>query len=110
MIGARTPELKDRAERLASAIDGQAYAVDVLQTESTTGGGALPGQNLPSWAVAVEPGSGASIDDLARRLRTGSPRVFATVNQGRVMVDLRTVLPEDDHLLSKAIFQAISER
>jgi L-seryl-tRNA(Ser) seleniumtransferase len=59
----------------------------------------LPGQELPSWALAL-PGA---VDDLARRLRLGDPAIFGRIDQGRVLLDLRTILPEDDAALVAAV-------
>ena len=65
--------LERRARELASAVAGAATPpaqVRARQVESTIGGGSLPGQTLPSWAVAID---GVSADRLARDLRAGTP-------------------------------------
>ena len=57
------------------------------------GGGALPGVELPSWAVALATPDAAG---LARALREGDPPVIARVEDDRVLLDLRTVPPAQD--------------
>jgi L-seryl-tRNA(Ser) seleniumtransferase len=85
---AATPELlRARAERIAVAIGGDAM---VLACASAVGGGSLPGETLPSFAVAL----GGPPDDLARRLRQGIPPVIGRIADGRLLLDVRTVLEE----------------
>jgi L-seryl-tRNA(Ser) seleniumtransferase len=59
---------------------------------SAPGGGTLPEQSLSSWAVAI---LSSSPDHIATQLRLGHPAVFARVQAGAVLIDLRTVLPDD---------------
>ena len=63
---------------------------------SVPGGGTLPGVTIPSWGV-VRPG------DWTERLRTAEPPVIARVEADRTICDLRTVLPEQDELLARAL-------
>src|SRR5690606_22605452 len=86
-------EIRLRAERLLEQLRHQSRrpeAFSLQSVSSASGGGALPEQTLPSWAVAI---SADSANDLLRRLRLGSPAVMARVQSGQVLVDLRTVLP-----------------
>ena len=69
--------------------------------DSTIGGGSLPGETLPSWAVAL-PGS----DTLLGRLRRGRPAVIGRVESARVLLDLRTVDPAHDSELVRAVAAA----
>jgi L-seryl-tRNA(Ser) seleniumtransferase len=74
---------------------------DVIETRATVGGGSLPGETLPSVGLAL--GGGGSADARLRRLRTGSPAVVGRIEDGRVVLDLRTVEPADDEALAAAI-------
>ncbi|HET7092979.1 MAG TPA: L-seryl-tRNA(Sec) selenium transferase, partial [Thermomicrobiales bacterium] len=100
MIAAPADEVRARVDRLAESLRDLA-AVAVVATQATVGGGSLPGETLPSWAVALPPVGGA-IDDLARRLRLGETAVFGRVERAHLLLDLRTVLPEDDERLVAA--------
>jgi len=95
MIATSSEMLRLRAEGLAWRLGGQA-----VETHSAIGGGSLPGQTQPSWAVALDSGSGA--DRLASALRHASTPVVARIEDDRVLLDLRTVLPEQDAVLELA--------
>jgi L-seryl-tRNA(Ser) seleniumtransferase len=98
MIGATAGSLKSRAQSVVQRLNDE--TVSVREVQATVGGGSLPGQQLPSWAVAI---STPDPDDLARRLRTGDPGVFGRVEDQLVLVDLRAVLPEQDQDLVAAL-------
>jgi L-seryl-tRNA(Ser) seleniumtransferase len=107
MIGAPADAIQARATTLAAALeeDGVAAAVESVQT--TVGGGSLPGETLPSWAVVLSPNIGEEADSLARRLRLGDLGVFGRIDQDRLVLDLRTVLPEDDEILLRSLRQSL---
>jgi L-seryl-tRNA(Ser) seleniumtransferase len=65
----------------------------------------LPEQTVPSWAIAIR---GSSADRIAERLRLGTPAVFPRVQEDAVLVDLRTVSPEDDDVLSKRLVDCVA--
>jgi L-seryl-tRNA(Ser) seleniumtransferase len=69
---------------------------DVVECSSVPGGGTLPGVEIPSVGLAVD-------GDHAPELRTASPPVIARVGGGRTTCDLRTVDPEDDAVLARAL-------
>ena len=75
MLRESPTEIRHRAELLARALDGDLEGAHV-SSESTVGGGSVPGTVLPSFAVEVRaPDPGA----MAARLRSGSPTVFCRV-------------------------------
>ena len=78
--------------------------VSVDRTESTVGGGSLPGQTLPSWAVVI---GGVPATRLLSTLRSGVPAVIGRIVDDAVVLDLRTVDPADDDRLARAILAAI---
>jgi L-seryl-tRNA(Ser) seleniumtransferase len=96
-------EIHKRAEHLVDRLRSQTSCPDVFSVEavsSASGGGALPGLPVPSWAIAI---SAKCADHFAKQLRTGDPAVFCRVQDGRALIDLRTVLSEDDELLLERI-------
>jgi L-seryl-tRNA(Ser) seleniumtransferase len=95
MISTTSEFLRVRADGLASRLGGTA-----VETRSAIGGGSLPGQTQPSWAVALH---AESADDLASRLRRAYPPVIARIEDDRVLLDLRAVLPEQDRVLEAAV-------
>lgn len=107
MISASLEEIEARAEKWANAIPGMGRVVD---GESTVGGGSLPGETLPTKLLSVIPeeSSGSRrVVALARRLRTGRPPVLGRIEKDALLLDARTVLPEEDEILIEALRQAI---
>ena len=99
----RPDDLRPRALALAGAIGPAASLRDGV---SVAGGGSLPGEGLPSVLVDVDPGPGGDEAVLAR-LRAGSPPVIARAERGRVVIDLRTVPPEQDAVVGRAVRAAL---
>ena len=81
------------AERLSKRVGG-GVKIEVRSERSAVGGGSVPGFELPSWVVSVEAPGGA--ERLATRLRDAPVPVLARVRDGRVLLDVRTLLDEDD--------------
>jgi L-seryl-tRNA(Ser) seleniumtransferase len=112
LLGLTPADLRPRAEALASSLAAlPGVTADVRDVTTYVGGGSLPDQTLPSVAVALT-AAGRGEEELAARLRTGDPAVLGRVQDGRVLLDLRTVFPEQDGDLASAIgraFQEVSE-
>jgi len=96
-------DLERRARALAEAI--AVPPVRAAPTESTIGGGSLPGQTLPSWSLTVD---AASPDRLLAALRAGTPAIVGRIVDDAVVLDLRTVEPHDDAILTVAIRAALA--
>jgi L-seryl-tRNA(Ser) seleniumtransferase len=102
MLVATPEQLEQRARALAAAIiPGQIHATVVAET-ARCGGAALPDTALPTWVVRIS-SQGHSPDTLHRLLL--SRRVVARRGQNAVLLDLRTVLPEDDRDLQAVLAQ-----
>jgi L-seryl-tRNA(Ser) seleniumtransferase len=110
MIRAPLEELRQRAERIAAELVARAPSVraEIVSTTAFVGGGSLPDQGLPSLAVAIRCEHVAD-QELARRLRTGTPPVVGRLQNGRLMVDLRAVLARQDESLLSALTVAVTE-
>jgi L-seryl-tRNA(Ser) seleniumtransferase len=86
----------------------------IVATDATVGGGSLPGETLPSRALALgaeaiaEVVPGLTVEELARRLRTGQPPVVGRVEADRLLLDARTVLPEQDEALVEALRHSLA--
>jgi L-seryl-tRNA(Ser) seleniumtransferase len=78
--------------------------VEVIEGASVIGGGAAPGAALPTVLVALTC-QDLSADELAARLRAHQPPIVARVEQGKVLLDLRTVFPEQDAIIAEALSQ-----
>jgi L-seryl-tRNA(Ser) seleniumtransferase len=101
-------EIGTRAQALARKIKSSWLSIEVLDGESVIGGGAAPSAILPTELLAMT-FEGRSADELSARLRASDPPVIARVEEGRVLLDLRTVFPEQDEALVQAISKIAEE-
>ena len=100
-------EIAARAEALIARINSAAknsakLGLELVDGESIIGGGAAPTAVLPTCLIALTHGD-LSADELSMRLREANPPVIARVEQGRCLLDLRTVFPEQDASVAAAI-------
>ncbi len=106
MIATPLQSLRQRVAALVVALPGG--SAEVVELESTVGGGSVPGETLPSAGIALAAASGRAATDLLSRLRTGDPCVIGRIERDRVVLDLRTVAPEDDAALAGTITRALA--
>lgn len=91
-----------RAEALAAQVKPAKLQIEIIDGESVIGGGAAPSSVLPTCLLALL-SEGMSADELAARLRASDPPIVARVEDGRVLLDLRTVFVEQDGEISAAL-------
>ncbi len=94
-------DLQARAQRWADAL-GQG---SVIPSESTVGGGSLPGESLKTYVLALEV---KSPDRFLKKLRSSDAPVIARTENGRVLLDPRTVLPDQDPALLQSLRSALA--
>ena len=91
---AQTPEeLRQQAESLCRRMGGIGVTVEVVSTENPVGGGAVPTQTLPSFAVAVAPRDSAAA--LEAQLRQRPVPIIVRIAHDRCLLDMRTLFPAD---------------
>jgi len=96
-------EIGERAEALAAKVgSGAKLSLEIIDGESVIGGGAAPTAGLPTRLLALTHRE-LSADELCSRLRQGDPPVIARVDEGRVLLDLRTVFPEQDRQIAAIV-------
>jgi L-seryl-tRNA(Ser) seleniumtransferase len=105
LISATPASLGRRAKALAARLDAAGIAASVIETASTVGGGSLPEETQPSRGVAL---STASAARAVGALRRADPPVIARIIDDRIVLDLRSVLPEHDEALAGAVIGALS--
>ncbi len=93
------------AERLAD-LGTEGVELGCLPERAFVGGGTLPGFALDSWVVTVS-SRVRSAAALAAQLRVGDPPVVARVRDGRVLLDVRTLLPGDEGRVEAALRAAL---
>jgi L-seryl-tRNA(Ser) seleniumtransferase len=91
--------LRDRAGQIAARLAGAGLDARVSESDAVVGGGGAPGVRLPSAAVSLPATLGSS-------LRKNRPPVAGRIEDGRLLLDLRTVDPADDDLLREAVLAA----
>ena len=96
-------EVARRAENLIAGLS-ESLRAELIDGESLLGGGSAPSAVLPTTLIALTSNK-LSADQLAQRLRVSDPPVIARVDEGRVLLDLRTVFPEQDRGLNQALAQ-----
>ncbi|HTM49119.1 MAG TPA: L-seryl-tRNA(Sec) selenium transferase [Bryobacteraceae bacterium] len=101
MIRLEAGAIRLRAEALLSALP--VLPVELIEGHSVIGGGSTPQQALPTWLIAI---GGDRVTALERSLRRGDPPVVARIEDGKLLLDLRTVFPEEEPALVKALVSA----
>jgi L-seryl-tRNA(Ser) seleniumtransferase len=103
----RTPaeEVRKRAEALRAKLEASPHLrAEVIAGESLVGGGSAPTATLPTFLLAITAQS-LSADELAGQLRKSSPPIVARVEEGRVLLDLRTVFENEEDELARALLE-----
>ncbi|MGH9501529.1 MAG: L-seryl-tRNA(Sec) selenium transferase [Terriglobales bacterium] len=95
MMSLSKDEIRQRGEAVAGQARSSKLTIEMIDGESVIGGGAAPSAVLPTRLLAVTR-EGLSADEVSARLRNSDPAVVARVEEGRVLLDLRTVFPEQD--------------
>jgi len=109
MLCASRAEIEARARALAERIRAQAggrIAIEVVAGESLTGGGSAPEVGLPTALLALRAG-GMTARALGVALRASPYPVIARIEAGKVLLDLRTVAPDEESRVEAAVVAAV---
>jgi L-seryl-tRNA(Ser) seleniumtransferase len=106
MLTLTAEAIRVRANAVAAALNAVGgWRAELVAGASAVGGGSAPGVELPTWLVAIDR-RGLTPAALEERLRRLTPPVIARIERDRVLLDLRTVLPEQDSQLLELIQRA----
>lgn len=111
MIAAEPGRLKRRArawQRAAETSQGQSLTAAVVPGKSAIGGGALPGELLPTWVLRLS-WHAHSPDEAARQYRTGNPPLVVRIEDDAVVLDPRTVLPAQDQAVKSVLATPLND-
>jgi L-seryl-tRNA(Ser) seleniumtransferase len=97
MLRLGADEIRARAEKLRERVP----SLEIIEGRSVAGGGSTPDQSLPTWLLAIA-GDAVQIE---RRLR--AKNIVARIEHDRVVIDLRTVFPEEEEALVEALEGAV---
>ncbi|HSR69847.1 MAG TPA: L-seryl-tRNA(Sec) selenium transferase [Acidobacteriota bacterium] len=111
MLSLTAGELERRAQELGERLAekaGQYVRWKVVDGESLVGGGSAPGQRLPSRLLSLQTSSSPSA--VEERLRRHQPPVLVRIERDRLLIDLRTVFPQEQDDLMRALQWALQDR
>jgi len=102
MLRAPVSEMEERATHLAENLKRNVpgLEVDVTPSVARSGGGTLPTYEIPSFAVRL---GGTDPEALAEHLRSADPPVIGRVREGRLWLEVRTLLPGDEEAVIGAL-------
>jgi L-seryl-tRNA(Ser) seleniumtransferase len=106
MISASEERLRARAENWVRRLEELGVAASVVPGFSAVGGGSLPGETLPTHVVALDCDSP---DAVAAALRAGEPPAITRIDDDRLVLDPRTVLPEQEDTLVRLVAAAVGQ-
>jgi L-seryl-tRNA(Ser) seleniumtransferase len=107
MISTPVKTLQTRAEKIKAELEKSGIKIIIQESESTVGGGSLPGETLPTIVVSVE--SPESVDRQAKLFREQSPPIVGRIENDRFVLDLRTVFHHQDEIIISAIKNIFSK-
>src|SRR5215471_5270239 len=102
MLRLTAEQIGERAGALAAALTSAGWTARLVDGASTVGGGSAPGAELPTRLVELTR-DGMTAEQIEQHLRTLDPPVIARILNDRVVLDLRTVLPEEDATLTSVL-------
>lgn len=103
MLALSADQIRERALAMSGRLSGvERLSFEVLPGASFVGGGAAPDAELPTWVLALR-APDRSADGLLAALRRNRPPVLARISEDRVLLDLRTVSPEEEQILEQAL-------
>ena len=97
MLEAKPQDLRQRAEELAALLS-PFCPCEAVETAGEAGGGTLPGEELPSWAVALDPA-----EELEAYLRGWTTPILGRIHKGKLLLDVRTLLPGEADIIRDAL-------
>jgi len=103
MLTEDVTEIRRRGEALQKGVGKEA---ELIEGESEVGGGSFPGAKLKTWLVALHPQHLAP-NALAERLRGGAPPVIARIADDHVVLDPRTIFPDEMESVARAVRTAL---
>ncbi|MFQ5740357.1 MAG: L-seryl-tRNA(Sec) selenium transferase [Acidobacteriota bacterium] len=102
MLGTSPSEIRKRASVFKQSLGGGALEVELADGHSLVGGGSAPEEKIPTSLLRLRHPR-VSANGLERRLRANRVPILARIEEDRLILDLRTVFPEEDGVVIKAL-------
>jgi L-seryl-tRNA(Ser) seleniumtransferase len=106
MIAMPLEDIEKRAGTWSQALAGNAI---LIKGETMVGGGSIPGGSLPTMLLAIKSGN-KDIQTISRMMRLRDIPVVGRIEKDRLLLDPRTVLPEEDKIVIKALEEIIAKQ
>lgn len=105
MISTPLDVLRERAEKIKDELAKSGISITITESESTVGGGSLPGETLPTIVISASsvPSVDRSADQQTKLFREQSPPIIGRIENERFVLDLRTVFLHQDELIIRGI-------
>ena len=100
MISRPLAEIEAEANAWAARLREEGVTAEVVDGRATVGGGSLPGTSLPTKLLALPH---TNPDQLAESLRLSDPPVIGRIQDGRFLIDPRTIFPEQVDILRETL-------
>ena len=104
MLAASAVELKEKAGVLLDQLRQAGVEAKLVAVEGQVGGGSVPTQTMPSWAVALD----GDVESLEKKLRLGENTIVGRIHDGKYLLDVRTIWVEDFPLIVRALKEAMA--
>ena len=104
MLAAKPEALLRKAEQLAALLRNAGLDAGIVPTEGRVGGGSVPNQALPSYAVALD----RDVTRLEETLRRGTQPIIGRIHEGRYLLDVRTLRESDFEAIVEALREALA--
>ena len=104
MLAASAVELKEKAGVLLEQLRQAEVSAHLVAVEGQVGGGSVPTQTMPSWAVALD----GDVESLEKKLRLGENTIVGRIHDGKYLLDVRTIWVEDFPLIVRALKEAMA--
>ena len=104
MLSVSSETLRQQAEKLAAMLDESGISASVVSVEGRVGGGSVPNQSLPSFAVALT----GDVNTLEEKLRLGLRPIIGRIHNDAYLLDVRTLWEEDFPVIVAAVKEALA--
>jgi L-seryl-tRNA(Ser) seleniumtransferase len=104
MLTESAADIASRAHALARTLSEGGVAATVATTMASVGGGAFPTAQIPSASLVLQ----GNATELEEKLRNADPPVIGRIADGKLLLDLRAVVPREHAILCRAVLQALS--
>jgi len=102
LISVEPDAVRQRARDLSKRLTPTPLQITLESGFSLTGGGSAPEEQIPTWLISIET-TACSANQLEKYLRSFDPPILSRIEDDRVLLDLRTVFPEQDEIICRAL-------